>query len=106
MSGPIRMVIGAAVRRLKGYMVIAKELLEIDEPTEDDLTKLREQQLHIKRTVTLLDDKNKEWTVYLSPLGGADYIRESAAYEAYRCADEADKHFIEILDDARELLTN
>ena len=103
MSGGYRRTIAPAVGRLRTYIPVVNELLARDNRTEDDVRDINHYRQLMERATLLIDIQSSQWIDYLRGLDGQDRIAETLRYDNFNFND---RHFLEIADEAREVIDN
>lgn len=101
MSGPIRILIGPALTRIRNLMEELDPVLTAQERTQEGIELLRKSLVKLRRSLTFLEEKNEYWRQYLVGLANEEKADEEQIYENFH---QNNRHFGEYLVDAREMI--
>lgn len=106
-SGPIRSQIGPALFHLKAHTHTAQEQLALKFDRRV-VTFLKAERAQVKRAIERLDALNQEWRNFMESLDCEALGQEEKIYDEFPPRNEAEpenwKHFMAIVEDARDLL--
>lgn len=100
MSQPIRMVLGPALARMRNNMAEGRALLE-QERSPENREALRGKIYHLTRALERIDAETTAWRAFM-----ADLEDDADEMEIFGAFNQEGRHFLEWVEEAREVLDN